>query len=47
MTTIREEMWKTKGILFNFAIFDLKIKYRNSFLGIIWSLTEPLLMFHF
>ena len=23
MTTIREELWKTKGILFNFAIFDL------------------------
>ena len=44
MTTIREEMWKAKGILFNFAISDLKIRYRNSVLGIFWSLIEPLLM---
>lgn len=44
MTSIREEMWKTKGILFNFAIFDLKIRYRNSVLGITWSLVEPLLL---
>lgn len=44
MTTIREEMWKTKGILFNFAISDLKVKYRNSVLGIFWSIIEPLLL---
>ena len=44
MTTIREEMWKFKGILFNFAVSDLKIRYKNSVLGIIWSLVEPLLM---
>ena len=44
MTSIREEMWKTKGILFNFAISDLKVKYRNSVLGILWSIIEPLLL---
>jgi lipopolysaccharide transport system permease protein len=44
MTTIREEMWKTKGILFNFAISDLKVKYRNSILGVFWSIIEPLLL---
>ncbi len=44
MTTVREEMWKFKGILFNFAVSDLKIRYKNSVLGIIWSLVEPLLM---
>jgi len=44
MTSIREEMWKFKGILFNFAISDLKIRYRNSILGVFWSLIEPLLM---
>ncbi|RZD48228.1 MAG: ABC transporter permease [Thaumarchaeota archaeon] len=44
MTSIREEMWKTKGILFNFAISDLKVKYRNSILGIFWSVIEPLLL---
>ena len=44
MTSIREEMWKAKGIIFNFAKSDLKIRYRNSVLGIFWSLIEPLLM---
>ena len=44
MVTIREEMWKTKGILFNFAISDLKVRYRNSVLGILWSIIEPLLL---
>ena len=37
-------MWKTKGILFNFALSDLKIRYRNSVLGILWSIVEPLLL---
>lgn len=44
MTSIREEMWKTRGILFNFAITDLKIRYKNSVLGVFWSILEPLLM---
>ena len=44
MTTIREEMWKTRGILFNFAVSDLKIRYRNSVLGVLWSFFEPLLL---
>ncbi len=44
MTSIVEEMWETRGILFNFAISDLKIRYRNSVLGILWSVVEPLLM---
>lgn len=44
MTTIREEMWKTKAILFNFAITDLKIRYRNSVLGVLWNFLEPLFL---
>ena len=44
MTSVREEMWKFRGILFNFAITDLKIRYKNSVLGILWSIVEPLLM---
>ena len=44
MTSIREEMWKTRSILFNFAVTDLKVRYRNSILGILWSVIEPLLM---
>jgi len=44
MVGIREEMWKNRGILFNFAITDLKIRYKNSVLGVLWSILEPLLM---
>ena len=44
MTSIREEMWKNRGILFNFAVSDLKLRYRNSILGVLWSVIEPLLM---
>ena len=44
MTSIREEMWKNRAILFNFAISDLKVRYRNSILGVLWSVIEPLIM---
>ena len=44
MTSIREEMWTNRAILFNFAISDLKVRYRNSILGVLWSIIEPLLM---
>jgi lipopolysaccharide transport system permease protein len=44
MTTIRDEMWKFRGILFNFAITDLRIRYKNSVLGVAWSVLEPLFM---
>jgi lipopolysaccharide transport system permease protein len=44
MNSIVDEMWKTKGILFNFAITDLKIRYKSSVLGVLWSILEPLLM---
>ena len=44
MTSIREEMWKTRSILFNFAVTVLKVRYRNSILGVLWSVIEPLLM---
>lgn len=36
--------WKYKGLLKEFIIRDLKIKYRRSVLGYLWSLLNPLLM---
>lgn len=36
--------WKYKGLLNEFVIRDLKVKYRRSFLGYLWSLLNPLLM---
>ena len=44
MKHIIDEMWKVRRILFNFAITDLKIKYRNSILGVLWSIIEPILL---
>jgi ABC-2 type transport system permease protein len=35
---------KYKGLLYELVMRDIKIKYRRSFLGILWSLLNPLLM---
>ncbi|MDU7473081.1 MAG: ABC transporter permease [Paenibacillus macerans] len=36
--------WRYRGLLYEFVVRDLKVKYRRSFLGYIWSLLNPLLM---
>lgn len=35
---------KNKSLIWLFAITDLKLRYRNSVLGFLWSILEPLLM---
>lgn len=37
-------VWAKKSIIWDFAISNLKIKYRSSVLGFIWSFLEPLLL---
>jgi len=44
MRQIIHEMWNMRNMIFNFAISDIKIRYKSSVLGIIWSLLEPLLL---
>ncbi|MBH5319144.1 ABC transporter permease [Paenibacillus sp. GSMTC-2017] len=39
-----KNMWRYKDLLREFIVRDLKIKYRRSFLGYLWSLLNPLLM---
>lgn len=39
-----EGVWKKRSLIYNFAISDLKIRYRNSVLGFFWTFLEPLLM---
>jgi len=39
-----EDIWKKRSLISNFAISDLKIRYRNSVLGFFWTFLEPLLM---
>lgn len=36
--------WKYRQLLLEFVVRDLKIKYRRSLLGYVWSLLNPLLM---
>lgn len=40
----RSEVWQKRSLIWDFAISNLKIKYRNSVLGFIWSFLEPLLL---
>lgn len=44
MISYLRNFWRYKGLLQEFVIRDLKIKYRRSFLGYLWSLLNPLLM---
>jgi len=39
-----KNFWKYRGLLNQFVIRDLKVKYRRSVLGYLWSLLNPLLM---
>lgn len=38
------EIWKRKSLIWDFAITDLKLRYRNSILGFFWTFLEPLLI---
>jgi lipopolysaccharide transport system permease protein len=38
-------LWEYRGLIKKLAITDLKVRYKNSVLGIFWSLLQPLLTF--
>ncbi|MGD8243890.1 MAG: ABC transporter permease [Anaerolineae bacterium] len=38
------ELWQYRGLIRNLVTRDLKVRYRNSILGIVWSWANPLLM---
>lgn len=38
------EFWKFKALLFELILRDIKIKYRRSVLGVLWTVLNPLLM---
>lgn len=38
------EMWQYRELLYNLTVRDLKVRYKNSVLGIAWSLLNPILM---
>ena len=44
LKTDLKDIWKRRFLILTFAINDLKLRYRNSFLGFLWTIAEPLLM---
>jgi ABC-type polysaccharide/polyol phosphate export permease len=38
------ELWQYRDLLYNLVVRDVKVRYKNSALGILWSLLNPLLM---
>jgi lipopolysaccharide transport system permease protein len=43
VTQVRE-VWTYRDLLYHLVVRDLKVRYKNSMLGILWSLLNPLLM---
>ena len=39
-----DDLWQKRSLIINFAVSDLKIKYKNSILGFGWTFLEPLLL---
>lgn len=39
------DLWSYRGLIIKIAVTDLKIRYKNSLLGILWSLLQPLMTF--
>ena len=44
MRTSLVELWQYRELLYNLTVRDLKVRYKNSALGIAWSLLNPILM---
>ena len=44
MKSIYEEFKKRRSLIINFAVSDLKVRYKNSILGFVWTFLEPLLL---
>ncbi len=39
-----EELWRYRELLYTLVVRDLKVRYKNSLLGVAWSWLNPLLM---
>ncbi|MFZ1075878.1 MAG: ABC transporter permease [Nitrosotalea sp.] len=44
MSSLLEEIWSHRSLIVLLAFNDVRIRYRNSVLGFLWSFLEPLLM---
>ncbi len=39
-----KELWAYRELVYNLVVRDLKVRYKNSLLGVLWSWLNPLLM---
>lgn len=39
------KVWDKKSLIFHFAVTSIKLRYRGTYLGVVWAALEPLLMF--
>jgi len=39
-----QELWRYRDLIYSLVLRDLKARYKNSILGILWSLFNPLMM---
>jgi len=39
-----KELWAYRDLVYNMVVRDLKVRYKNSLLGVLWSWLNPLLM---
>lgn len=44
MRTWLKELWTYRDLVYNLVVRDLKVRYKNSVLGVIWSWLNPLMM---
>jgi lipopolysaccharide transport system permease protein len=44
MSNSFKELWNNRSLILNLSVNDVKLRYKNSILGFLWTFLEPLLM---
>ena len=39
------QLWNKRGLIFHFSVLNLKIRFKNTYLGFLWAALEPLFYF--
>jgi len=39
------DLWAKRSLVLNFALINIKIRYKGTYLGLLWTAIEPLLLF--
>jgi len=39
------QLWNKRSLILHFAILNIKLRFKNTYLGVIWAAVEPLLYF--